>query len=192
MSKFYAVLNRMRHIRRWSLMRNAQSENVLEHTAMVALVGHALSVIRNEQFSGDVDPGRVVTLALFHDAAEVMTGDVATPIKYRNERIKAAHDELEEAANARLLDMVPEGLRPTFDGVIRPEAGDVHERLVKAADRICAYLKCSEELRMGNREFERAAEKTRLAVEQLDLPEVDYFMKVFAPSFSLTIDELND
>ncbi len=192
MSKFFAVISRMKHIQRWSLMRNTQPENVLEHTAQVALVGHALAVLRNERFGGDVDPGRVASLALFHDATEVITGDMATPIKYQNERIKTAYAELEGAARQRLVGSLPEDLRGVFEAELAPDPDDIHHRLVKAADKICAYLKCAEELRLGNAEFANAAEKTREAVARLDLPEVEAFMATFAPAFALTIDELND
>lgn len=192
MSKFFACLDRLKHIERWSLMRTAQRENVLEHTAQVAMVAHALAVIRNELFQGTVDPGRVAVLALYHDATEVMTGDVATPVKYRNARIRSAYLELDEAARQRLLSMVPSELRDSFEPVLDPDPDHEPAQLVHAADKICAYLKCMEELRLGNPEFEKAAEKTRAAVESLKMPEVAYFMGTFAPSFAMTVDELND
>lgn len=191
MSKFFACLNRLKHIKRWSLMRSTEPENVLEHSAQVGMVAHALAVIRNELYGGSVDPGRVVTLALYHDATEVLTGDVATPIKYRNARMRSAYQELDGAARQRLLGMIPDELLPHFESVFAIDSDEEAARLVHAADKICAYLKCMEELRLGNPEFEKAAERTRASVEALKLPEVAYFMGTFAPSFAMTIDELN-
>jgi 5'-deoxynucleotidase len=149
-------------------------------------------VIENERFGGDVDPERTTLLAVFHDAGEVITGDLPTPIKYFNPKVKEAVDGLEEVAKQRLLGMVPEALQGVYESLYfaRPEDEDAW-RMVKLADKLCAYLKCLEEAKAGNREFTRAEETIRAGLVALEEPVVDYFMETFVPSFLLTIDELN-
>jgi 5'-deoxynucleotidase len=191
MSHFFAYLSRMKFIRRWGLMHSAYLENVQEHTCRVALIAHALAVIRTRLYGGHVDAERVATLALYHDAGEVLTGDLPTPVKNFNPEIKNAYRSIERAARDKLLSMIPEELRADYARFLGPEpADDAHLELVKAADRLCAYIKCLEELAAGNPEFSEAEKTIRAAVEAIDLPEVRYFVDTFLPSFRLTLDEL--
>jgi 5'-deoxynucleotidase len=190
-SHLFAYLARLRFIRRWGLMHNTYPENVQEHTQRVALLAHALGVIRNRCFGGDVDPERAATLALYHDVAEVFTGDMPSPVKHGSDDIRLAYGALEAAAAEQLLAMVPAALRDDFRPLLFPRADDAAAwELVKAADKLCAYLKCLEEQSAGNPEFRRAERALRGAVEATGLPEVHYFLDTFAPSFRLTLDEL--
>jgi 5'-deoxynucleotidase len=182
MSHFFAYLSRMRHIRRWPLMRNTQDENIQEHSLQVAMIAHGLALIRNRMFGGKVDPERVALLAIYHDVGEVITGDPA---------IKNAYGDIDRMARRKLLEMLPEELRPEYEKLLFADETGVEWRLVKAADRICAYVKCLEELKAGNREFARAEKSVKRAIEKIDFPEVAMFMKRFVPSFVLTLDELN-
>lgn len=192
MSHIFAYLARMQFIHRWGLMRNTRTENIQEHSLQVAMVAHALATIDNTHFGGDVDPERTAVLAVFHDAEEVITGDLPTPIKYFNPSVKEAVDGLEEVAKRRLVDMLPESLRPVYEGLFFERDEDARAwRMVKMADKICAYLKCLEEAKAGNREFARAEETIRDGIEELREPAVDYFMETFVPSFRLTLDELD-
>ena len=188
-SHFFAYISRMRFIQRWALMRNTAPENVQEHSHQVAVLAHALAVIRNEKFGGSIDAGAVAVAALYHDASEILTGDMPTPIKYDNPAIRKAYKDVEAVAERKLLDMVPAELRRAYEPVLTGPGGDV-ERLVKAADKLSAYIKCVEELKAGNLEFREAAAQTRAALEAYDLPEVAYFMDTFMDSFSLTLDQL--
>lgn len=190
MSHFFAYLGRMKYIQRWGLMRNTQSENIQEHSLQVAVIGHALAVIRNREFHGAVNPERVATLAVFHEASEVITGDLATPIKYFNPHINEAYKNIERIASDKLLSLLPEELREDYRPLLFQEDSEEH-RLMKAADKICAYLKCLDELKAGNKEFEKATASIKKELKKLGMPEVDYFLEHFAPSFSLTLDELN-
>jgi len=191
-SHFFAYLSRMKFIQRWGLMRNTCPENIQEHSLQVALVAHCLALIRNQVLGGRVDPQRVMALALFHEVGEVITGDLASPIKYFNPEIKAAYGRIEEVANQRLLGMVPAPLREEYRSLLFPAAPDAEcLRLVKAADKLCAYLKCLEELKAGNQEFSQAKAAIERDLSRLESPEVAYFLEQFAPSFSLTLDELN-
>lgn len=189
-SHFFAYIARMRFISRWALMRNTAPENVQEHSHQVAVLAHALAVIRNEKFGGRVDPGAVAVAALYHDASEILTGDLPTPIKYYNPAIKNAYRDVEAVANAKLLSLLPPELRETYAPIL-DEGGDPEIRtLVKAADKLSAYIKCVEEVKAGNSEFREAAVQTAAALEAFDLPELRYFQETFLPSFSLTLDEL--
>lgn len=190
MSHFFAYLAKMKFIQRWGLMRNTNPENIQEHSFQVAMVAHALAVIRNTHFGGQVNAERVALLGIFHDVGEVITGDLPTPIKYFNPQIEQAFGEIDVVARRKLVDMLPAEFRPAYEAVISPPESE-EWRLVKAADRLCAYLKCLEEAKAGNREFARAESSCRDRVEHLDLPEVKFFLREFAPSFSLTLDELN-
>ena len=188
-SHFFAYISRMRFIQRWALMRNTAPENVQEHSHQVAVLAHALAVIRNEKFGGRLDPGAVAVAALYHDASEILTGDMPTPIKYDNPDIQPAYKAVEAVAEQKLLSMLPPDLRPAYDEAIT--IPDPHVRdLVKAADKLSAYIKCVEELKAGNNEFRQAAGQTRKALEGYELPEVTYFLETFMDSFSLTLDEL--
>ena len=188
-SHFFAYISRMRFIQRWALMRNTAPENVQEHSHQVAVLAHALAVIRNEKFGGAVDPGAVAVAALYHDASEILTGDMPTPIKYDNPAIQHAYKEVEAVAEKKLLHMLPQELQSVYAPILTPTDPDV-ERLVKAADKLSAYIKCVEELKAGNTEFREAAAQTRKALEGYGLPEVAYFLDTFIDSFSLTLDEL--
>ncbi|WP_295585909.1 5'-deoxynucleotidase [uncultured Oscillibacter sp.] len=188
-SHFFAYIFRMRFIQRWALMRNTAPENVQEHSHQVAVLAHALAVIRNERFGGSVDAGAVAVAALYHDAGEIFTGDMPTPIKYMNPAIRTAYKDVEAVAARRLLDMVPPQLQAAYAPVLEVRDGET-AALVKAADKLSAYIKCLEELKAGNGEFRQAAEQTRAALESYGLPEVQYFMDTFLDSFSLTLDQL--
>ena len=188
-SHFFAYMARMRFIQRWALMRNTAPENVQEHSHQVAVLAHALAVIRKEKFGGTVDPGAVAVAALYHDASEILTGDMPTPIKYDNPAIRKAYKEVEAVAEQKLVDFLPEDLRPIYRPILTAADKEMEE-LVKAADKLSAHIKCMEELKAGNNEFREAAAQTRRALEAYDLPEVRYFMDTFLDSFSLTLDEL--
>ena len=192
MSHFFAYLEKMRFIKRWGLMRNTCEENIQEHSYQVATIAHALAMIRRKVFDRPVDIEKVLVCALYHDVSEVITGDLATPIKTFNPRISEVFGELGEMANRRLVDMVPEDLRGEYESLLLPDPDDSDSwELVRAADRISSYIKCIAEIKMGNSEFSKAIETVRKKVENLDLPEADYFVEKFLPSFSLTLDELN-
>ncbi|MDR3983879.1 MAG: 5'-deoxynucleotidase [Dysosmobacter sp.] len=188
-SHFFAYLSRMRFIQRWALMRNTAPENVQEHSHQVAVLAHALAVIRNEKFGGQVDPGAVAVAALYHDASEILTGDMPTPIKYDNPAIQGAYRDVEKMAEQKLLGMLPQELREVYAPILTVPDEETR-RLVKAADKLSAHIKCLEELKAGNLEFRQAAEQTRRALESYDLPEVRYFIDTFLESFSLSLDEL--
>ena len=188
-SHFFAYLSRMRFIQRWALMRNTAPENVQEHSHQVAVLAHALAVIRNEKFGGHVDPGAVAVAALYHDASEIFTGDMPTPIKYDNPAIQGAYRDVEKMAEQRLLGMLPPELQAVYEPILTVPDEETR-RLVKAADKLSAHIKCLEELKAGNLEFRQAAEQTRRALESYGLPEVRYFIDTFLDSFSLSLDEL--
>ena len=189
MNNFYALIARMKNIARWSLMRSVMPENVQEHSHMVAVLAHALAVIRRDVYGLPCDPNACAAAALFHDAPEILTGDLPTPIKYFNPEIMTAYRQVETAAAERLLDMLPAELRPAYaplltgsDPAVRP--------LVKAADKLAAYIKCIEERRAGNDEFLLAEQKSLETLRGYGLPEVDYFLETFIPAFDRTLDEL--
>ncbi len=188
-SHFFAYISRMRFIRRWALMRNTAPENVQEHSHQAAVLAHALAVIRNRKFGGHIDPGFAAAAALYHDASEILTGDMPTPIKYDNPAIRNAYRDVEAVAAKKLLGMLPMELQEDFAPVLTAVPPEV-EKLVKAADKLSAHIKCLEELKAGNREFREAAAQTRRALESYQLPEVQYFLDTFLDSFSLTLDEL--
>jgi 5'-deoxynucleotidase len=192
MSHLFAYLSRMKFIKRWGLMHNTYPENIQEHSLRVAMIAHALAVIRNRVFGGNVNPERTAVLALYHDASEVLTGDLPAPVKYFNPEIKTAYKAIEAAAARRLFNMVPEVLKADYQALfLAADADRVHHALVTAADKLCAYLKCLEEVGAGNAEFAQAEKALRASVEGLELPEVRYFLDTFVPSFKLTLDELD-
>jgi len=189
---FFAYLSRMKLIRRWGLMRNIHTENIQEHSLQVAMIAHCLAVVGNQQFGRGLNPERVALLAIYHEASEVITGDLATPIKYFNPKIKKAYKEIESIANEKLLSMLPANMRDTYRSLLFPGDADREaEAIVKAADRICAWLKCVEELKAGNHEFEKAERSVYTRIREMELPEVEYFLTEFAPGYRLTLDELN-
>ena len=188
-SHFFAYISRMRFIQRWALMRNTAPENVQEHSHQVAVLAHALAVIRNEKFGGRLDPGAVAVAALYHDASEILTGDMPTPIKYDNPAIRSAYKDVEAVASRRLLEMLPPELRPAYEPILLETDGEIR-RVVKAADKLSAYIKCVEELKGGNNEFRKAKESIEADLKGRELPCLDYFMEHFVPAFSLTLDEM--
>ena len=190
MHHFFAYMARLKHIRRWGLMRSALPENDAEHSLQVAMIAHGLAVIARERYHRAVEPEHVLALAVYHDATEVITGDMPTPVKYNSDTLRGAYRTLEDMAADRLTAMLPEGMRPAFASYLRPEEDDAWQ-LVKAADKISAYVKCVEEQRAGNHEFDAAGENIRASLEAMMLPEVRDFMAEFVPSFALTLDELN-
>lgn len=191
-SHFFAYLSRMKFIHRWGLMRNTSVENIQEHSLQVAMIAHALAVIRNRLFSGGADPERVMVLAVFHEVSEVITGDFPSPIKYFNPEISRAYSEIEQVARRKLWAMIPPELQDDYRPVLFREADDdAAWELVKAADKISAYAKCLEELKAGNQEFAQAKDSIAQELDRLKLPEVDYFIRKFVDSFALALDELN-
>lgn len=190
-SHFFAYIGRLRWIRRWGLMRNAIDENVATHSWEVATIAHALAVIRNREYGGKVNPETVATAALYHDATEVITGDLPTPVKYHSAVMREAFRDIEHKASDELLALLPAHLRGDFAPYIQESRWDRDvTELVKAADRLSALLKCEAEKQAGNREFEPAAQQIRQRLEEENLPEVVYFLEVFAPGYSQPLDHL--
>lgn len=187
-SHFYAMLSRMKYIQRWGLMRNTRHENLSEHSLEVAFIAHALAIIRNRRFGGNIDANAVAVAAMFHDTSEIITGDMPTPIKYYNEDIKSVYKEIESVAENRLLELLPEYMREDMSAVYNIDSES--RKIIKAADKISALIKCIEEKNSGNREFTTAEKSTRDAIKALNLPEADAFLEEFTDSFSLTLDEL--
>lgn len=190
-SSFYAYLSRLRWIKRWGLKRNAHEENVMEHSWEVSVIAHTLALIKNRYYGGNVDANAVAAAALYHDITEVITGDLPTPIKYHSEEINIAYKEIEKQAEKELLKLLPEELQADFQALIHHELlPEEHAFLIKAADKISAYLKCQAELKAGNAEFEMAARELSRTISEYSQPEVIFFMQAFAPSCGLTLDGL--
>lgn len=190
-SSFYAYLSRLRWIKRWGLKRNAHDENVMEHSWEVSVIAHTLALIKNRYFEGAVDANAIATAALYHDITEVITGDLPTPIKYHSPAIHEAYKHIEEQAELELLNLLPDKLREDFQVLIQHKhLPKEHSQIIKAADKISAYLKCQAELKAGNREFETAAEQLALTIADSKQKEVIFFMQVFVPSCGLTLDGL--
>lgn len=187
--RFFALISRMRYIGRWGLMRNTFEENIQEHSHMVAVLAHGLALIRRDILGLPADPERCATAALFHDASEILTGDLPTPVKYYNPDIRAAYKQVERVSADKLLELLPEALRPSYAPLVRESDPTVHD-IVKAADKLSAYIKCIEERKAGNNEFLSAEKQNREQLEANPLPEVKYFMEHFIPAFELTLDEL--
>ncbi|MEG2857553.1 MAG: 5'-deoxynucleotidase [Clostridia bacterium] len=185
---FFALAHRMKYIERWSLMRNTARENIAEHSFFVALISHALAAIRRDVYEIPCDPTRAVTYAVFHDMSEIFTGDLPTPIKYYNPKIRTAYHEIEEVSKGRLLAALPDELQGEYRAAANPD--EEYSVLVKAADKLSAYIKCIEERNAGNAEFIIAERQTLTALTKMAMPEIDYFIEHFIPSFSLTLDEL--
>ena len=189
--RFFALISRMRYIARWGLMRNSFQENIQEHSHMVAVLAHGLALIGREILHDEdtPDPDRCASAALFHDASEILTGDLPTPIKYYNPEIRGAYKQIEAVSCRKLLALLPEELQSSYAPLLL-ESDEAVSRIVKAADKLSAHIKCLEELKAGNAEFEAAAAQTRQALTQMQLPCLDYFMEHFLDSFRLTLDEL--
>ena len=190
MNSFFALISRMRYIGRWGLMRNSMPEDVQEHSHMVAVLTHALGLIRRDVFGRPCEVDRLVTAALYHDASEILTGDLPTPIKYHDANIRAAYKQVEQQACYRLINMIPVELRGSLSPVILMEVGDDGALLIKAADKLAALIKCIEERKAGNLEFSSAEVQTRRALQELHLPEADWFMERLLPAFECNLDEL--
>ena len=191
MNHFFAYMSRLKLIRRWSLMRNTQPENDAEHSLQVAMIAHGIALIAKQRYSREVDVEHVVTLAVYHDASEVLTGDLPTPVKYYSREMRDAFYTVEDQAVKRLSAMLPDDLREPIEACMS-ENGTDERKIVKAADRISAYTKCIEEQRAGNHEFDAAALTIRESIDAIDLPEVKDFMREMVPAFALTLDELNN
>lgn len=187
--RFYALISRMRYITRWGLMRNTFSENISEHSHMVAVLAHSLALIRRDILKLDADPERCATAALYHDASEILTGDLPTPIKYFNPEIKSAYKQVEHISGEKLLAMLPQELRQGMAPYILETDEATHD-IVKAADKLSAHIKCIEELKAGNQEYESAAEQTKKALDAMELPELNWFMAHCLDSFRLNLDQL--
>ena len=187
--RVYELESRMRYITRWGLMRNSFSENVQEHSHMVAVLAHGLALIRRDILGLPADPERCATAALFHDASEILTGDLPTPVKYYNPDIRAAYKQVERVSADKLLELLPEALRPSYAPLVRESDPTVHD-IVKAADKLSAHIKCIEELRAGNQEFASAAEQTRQALTDMHQPELDWFLEHCLDSFGKNLDQL--
>lgn len=185
---FYALLSRMRYISRWGLMRSSIPENVQEHSHETAVYAHALGIIRREIFGQECDAERLAVLAVYHDASEILTGDLPTPIKYHDRTLRDAYKKVEHAADERLLAMLPEELREAYESAFT--SSEDEEKLVKAADKLSALRQCIEERKAGNREFLSAEEQTRRAIEEMHLPEADWFMEHCLGAFEKNLDEL--
>ena len=186
---FFALLSRMRYIGRWGLMRSSIPENVQEHTCETAVYAHALGIIRRDVLGRECDAERLAVLALYHDASEILTGDLPTPIKYHDKKIRSAYKAVEAAATEKLMGMLPPELQGAYAPVLDPKDQDLLT-LVKAADKLSALVKCIEERKAGNREFASAESQTRASLEAMDLPEVNWFMDRCLEAFEKNLDEL--
>ncbi len=191
-SVFYAMISRMKYINRWGLMNNTKYENLSEHCLQVSIIAHCLVLIHNKRFSGSLDAERAALLALYHDATEIITGDMPTPIKYFNPQIKEAYKEIEEAAADKLVMMLPEDFRTDMSEVLKMNGENDSQlvKFVKAADRFSALIKCIDEMRLGNDEFKQAKATIEKSISEMSMPEADVFIKEFLPAFSLTLDEM--
>ncbi len=186
---FFALISRLKYIDRWALMRNSDRENVQEHSLMVAVLAHGLAVIRRDVFGNPANPDRCAAAAILHDAPEIFTGDLPTPVKYHDDSMTSAYAKIEKLAIDKLASSLPEELQPEYLALLS-EDGETRD-LVKAADKLAAYIKCLEELKTGNEEFRNAAESTMKKLRGLNMPEIDYFIENFLPPFGMTIDELS-
>ncbi len=189
---FFALMSRMRYIGRWGLMRSVEQENVSEHSHMVAVLAHALAIIENEKFGGALDVGEVTVAALYHDAPEILTGDLPTPVKYFNPEIKTAYKAVEQTSAERLLSLLPQEFQDIYRPYVSETCPPEVERVVKAADKLSAYIKCVEETKVGNHEFDDALKQVGAALEENPLKSLHYFMENFLPAFGLTLDQLQN
>lgn len=192
MSHFYAMMSRMKYIERWALMRNSERENICEHSLEVAMLSHALAVIGNRRLGKRYNPERAAVIGIFHDSNEIITGDMPTPVKYYNQEMQELFHSIEDRATRSLIELLPKDLQPDYEGVFFPQPGEEELwRLVKAADKISALIKCVEEEKAGNREFESARKTVEAAIHKLDVPEAEIFLDEFLQSYELTLDDLS-
>ena len=191
-SHFFALLSRLKYIERWALMRSASPENLADHSLEVAMIAHALCVIGNVRYNKSLNAERAALIGMYHDASEIITGDMPTPVKYFNSEIRSAYAKVEEAAAERLISALPDDLRPVYEDILHGNDDEYLMRLVKAADKISAFIKCVDEEHAGNEEFKTAADSTKVAIDAMsaDMPEVRDFLKEFLPSYGRTLDEL--
>ncbi len=188
---FFGFISRMKYINRWGLMRNTRTENIQEHSYEVAVLAHALALISNKRFGTEYDPERACLYAMFHDTNEIITGDLPTPVKYFNPEIKKSYRELENISKEKLLAMLPEELRNDYRNLLfYEETDDKYYPIIKAADKLSAYIKCIEEVKAGNAEFKQAEQATAESIRDMQNPAADYFMEHFIPAYKLTLDEL--
>ena len=187
---FFAMMSRMKYINRWGLMRNTFTENICEHSLEVAMIAHALGVINNVFFGGHINAERLALMGMYHDSTEISTGDMPTPIKYYSPQIRDAYKDVEVIAKEQLLSGLPEAMREVYSSILADTEQEKELwRYVKAADKISAYIKCIEEQHMGNRDFEKAGESIRQIIDDMHMPEADYFMVNFLPAYMLTLDD---
>ena len=192
MSHLFAHLARMKFIQRWPLMYNVRSENIQEHSLQVAMVAHALVIISNKKFATSLDANKAATIAIYHDASEILTGDLPTPVKYFNKEIEAEYKKIEAIAELRMLEMVPDEFKDDYRSLfVSDQADPQYKAIVKSADTLCAYLKCLEEQKAGNNEFNSARKRLESILDVNPNPAVGYFRQCFIPSFSLNLDEIN-
>lgn len=192
MNHFFAMHSRMKYINRWALMRNTYSENISQHSNDVAAIAHALAVIKNVRYGGNLNPERAAFLGLYHDMPEIITGDMPTPVKYHSSDLREAFAEVEELASKKLLSMLPDDMREYYTGAFFPQDEDGYLwKILKAADKISALIKCIEEEKAGNKEFTKAFECTKKSLEEMDMPECEDFIRDFIPGFYLSLDEQN-
>lgn len=192
-ARFFAFISRMKYIDRWALMRNTLTENISEHSLETAFIAHALATIRNKRFGGTLNAERCALLAMYHDVSEIITGDLPTPVKYYNPAIRSIYNEIEQNAADRLLSYLPEDIRSEYVPLLKPEESETELwRLVKAADKISAYIKCIEERRMGNDDFATAEKSTLDSIHAMELSEAEVFLEEFIPAYTLTLDEQSE
>lgn len=190
---FYAMLSRMKYINRWGLMRNTRNENLCEHSLEVAFIAHALGIINNEVYGGNINAERLAILGMYHDVTEIITGDMPTPVKYYNPVIRNAYKEVEKVAGKQMLSGLSPEIRDRYESVlIETEEEKELWKYVKAADKISAYIKCLEERKTGNMDFADAEQTIYKAITDMHMDEVDYFMKEYIPAYMLTLDESGD
>lgn len=188
---FYAFISRMKYIDRWALMRNTEEESLIQHSYEVAVIAHALAVISNKRLGTNYDAQKVALMGLFHDTSEILTGDMPTPVKYYSPEITNAYKKVEEVATGKILDMLPEDLRPEYEDLLMPKEADAELwKLDKAADKISALIKCVEEQKAGNKEFDKAREATEASIHKMNCEPAEIFLRDFLPSYELTLDQL--
>ncbi len=189
---FFAIMSRMKYINRWSLMNNTRYENISEHSLTVSMLAHALAVISNKRLGNNIDAEHAAVIAMFHDCTEIITGDLPTPIKYSSRSMRNAYKNIEYEASQQLLSALPDYMKDEYKTLLTPEKDDPHMlRLIKAADKLSALIKCIEEEQMGNTEFSKAKTEIRTALDKMQLQEVNIFIEEFLPSYSLSLDEQN-